>query len=276
MVKPMLAWNKSFDICKVKLPCLVSFKFDGIRCLTEHGKLQSRSGKPIPNKFINEILGTYDLHGMDGELTVKGDFNTVQSAVMSVEGRPDFTYRVFDKHNVHAAFHSRVCMYKDEISSHSYAPRVKAVDQVFCYKHSDILEYYERALDEGHEGIIIKDPYGFYKHGRSTFNEGLMLKLKPREDCEGVIIECRELEHNCDTDCKKKANLYGGGVLGSFVLDYEGKEVKVGSGFSDKDRDLYWNMRDNLLGKKVCFSHFGLSAKGIPRQPIFKAIRLEE
>ena len=38
------------------------------------------------------------------------------------------------------------------------------------------------------------------------------------------------------------------GTLGALVLDYKGNEVKVGSGFSDEQRQLYWKQKDDLIG----------------------------
>ena len=38
------------------------------------------------------------------------------------------------------------------------------------------------------------------------------------------------------------------GKLGAFVLDFRGNEVKVGSGFSDEQRDTYWQNREEIAG----------------------------
>lgn len=38
------------------------------------------------------------------------------------------------------------------------------------------------------------------------------------------------------------------GVLGAFVLDYKGSEVRVGSGFTDEQRSDYWQRRSSLPG----------------------------
>ena len=35
-------------------------------------------------------------------------------------------------------------------------------------------------------------------------------------------------------------------VLGAFVLNYKGNEVRVGSGFTDEQRVYYWEHRDEL------------------------------
>ena len=38
------------------------------------------------------------------------------------------------------------------------------------------------------------------------------------------------------------------GTLGAFVLKYNENEVKVGSGFTDEQRQEYWLHRDDLVG----------------------------
>ena len=38
------------------------------------------------------------------------------------------------------------------------------------------------------------------------------------------------------------------GTLGAFVLEYKGNEVKVGSGFTDEQREVYWRQRDRIAG----------------------------
>jgi len=68
-----------------------------------------------------------------------------------------------------------------------------------------------------------------------------------------------------------------GNKLGSIVVDYKGYELGVGSGFSDKDREYYWNNQDEIVGKIVEISYFEESSndKGTEslRFPVFKAVR---
>lgn len=39
------------------------------------------------------------------------------------------------------------------------------------------------------------------------------------------------------------------GMLGAFVLDFKGNEVRVGSGFTDQERLWFWQKRDSYIGK---------------------------
>lgn len=44
---------------------------------------------------------------------------------------------------------------------------------------------YEKARSEGHEGLIVKDPFGYYQRGKKSG----FWKLKPEEEADGVITE---------------------------------------------------------------------------------------
>src|SRR5690606_7804434 len=93
---PMLACSNIPRPEQIKFPVYASFKLDGIRCAIVNGHPLSRTLKPIPNRFIRHTLNMPCLRGLDGELMIKGDFNAVQSAVMSHSGKPEFVYYVFD------------------------------------------------------------------------------------------------------------------------------------------------------------------------------------
>jgi len=97
----------------------------------------------------------------------------------------------------------------------------------------------QRAIDGGYEGIMIKDPNAPYECKRSTS----WLKLKPFIE---VSLEVKEIEIGTGRN---------DGRLGAFVCEGEddGKAIRVnvGSGFSDTDRDSYWEGRESIVGKIV-------------------------
>ena len=45
-------------------------------------------------------------------------------------------------------------------------------------------------------------------------------------------------------------------TLGAIIVDYKGNKVKVGSGFSDIDRDYIWNNQKELVDKIVEVQYF--------------------
>ena len=98
--RPMLAGTCK-DVESLSYPVAVSPKLDGIRCTIVNGVPQTRSGKPIPNHFIRNTLTNPLLDGLDGELIIGKPtdpdvYRTTNSAVMSLDGTPTFSFHVFD------------------------------------------------------------------------------------------------------------------------------------------------------------------------------------
>ena len=93
-----------------------------------------------------------------------------------------------------------------------------------------------RAIEGGYEGIMIKDPEAGYECKRSV----AWLKLKPFIEVSLTVV---------DTEEGTGKNV---GKLGALVCegDDDGKRinVNVGSGFTDAERDIFWNSRSSVLG----------------------------
>lgn len=274
-MKPMLAYSKIPAKEDLVFPLLCSYKLDGIRCYIENGKLYSRNSKPIPNRHINAVLEALNLPDFDGELMIRGakDFNDVQSAVMSRDGMPDFYYNVFDLWSSPEKFRKRVEEYTFEASR--YKPFVRPVPQLIFNDYEEVELLMEQALRDGYEGLIMRDPKGLYKHGRSTLKQQGMLKLKYFKEAEAQIIGFKELMHNTDTSCKRAENMVGGDTLGAFEVRWLGKTFEVGSGegLTQAMRKELWDARHTLLGQMLTFKYQELSAAGVPRFPTYKVIR---
>ena len=96
-----------------------------------------------------------------------------------------------------------------------------------------------KAVAGGYEGIMIKDPDAGYECKRSV----AWLKLKPFIE---VSLEVVAVEEGTGKNV---------GKLGALVCEGEddGKRIRVnvGSGFTDTDRDSFWNSRSSLSGNIV-------------------------
>ena len=69
--------------------------------------------------------------------------------------------------------------------------------------------------------------------------------------------------------------------LGGITIDYKSNLVSVGSGFTDEERDYYWNNKDEIIGKIVDIQFFEESTNqkddGISlRFPTFKSVRSDK
>lgn len=289
MIKsPMLACSTQPDLAKINYPVYASFKLDGIRCLITGGKVLSRKLKQIPNKYIRSILENIPI-GLDGELMVQGTFNDVDSAVMSIEGKPDFRYFVFDRlpGTGNIPFSVRYKQLKTDYCQEYLGLAknfIEIVEQKLCNNASEVQSYYNLAIAAGWEGLILRDPNSPYKEGRSTLKQGWMLKVKPVNDTEATVYGKTELLHNENMPeinnvgnterNKQQAGMVGGETLGALLgLDKNGRPVKVGSGFTAAQRQEIWDNFEKYKGKQFTFKYQDLTPDGAYRFPVFKGWR---
>lgn len=284
--KPLLSGQLKWE--KLKYPVLVSPKLDGIRALSYKNKLYSRTLKLIPNKYIQDIAKQFPSR-FDGELIVgePNDPNCMQntsSGVMSFEGRPHFRYYAFDNFGRDTPFTDRLNSVKEWCRVLGN-PWVTAVEHVLCYDEAHVRYQIDRWVDNGYEGIMIRDPNGRYKYGRSTANEGILLKHKVFETEWAKVIGFEELMHNeneAEIDHlghQKRGHSNAGkvqsGMLGALIVQspvWE-KTFNLGSGFDQAQRIAIWANPEEYMGKTVEFTYQPHGTLDAPRTPIFKSFR---
>lgn len=289
ILKPMLASEVHLD--KLKYPIQVSPKLDGIRSLVINQKQLSRSFKSIPNKYVKKTLEGLLPDGIDGELVVGSVtdplcFTNSSSGIMSQDGEPDFTYYVFDYvfSDLGVGFKNRFAALTDLVDRLKN-PKVQLVPHKLVNNQEELLKAEEEFLAQGFEGLMIRDPNGPYKCGRSSTREGYLLKLKRFQDAEAVIVSCEELMHNDNIAEKdnfgrtkrstKKEGMVPAGILGKFVAKdvVSGLEFGCGGGFTLKQRKDLWDIRDSLPGKIMTYKAQNAGTKDLPRFPVFKGLR---
>lgn len=119
------------------------------------------------------------------------------------------------------------------------------------------------ANEKGWEGLML-NKNTVWKNKR---NNGI-LKVKSFKHadilCTGVV----------EGDGKYK------GTLGLIKCDYKGYELGVGSGFTDSQRNFFWNNPDEIVGKIVQIKYKGETQNkngGISVQfPIFEIVRTDK
>lgn len=289
--KPTLAVNADFS--KIQYPVYASPKLDGIRCSIVEGKALSRTLKPIPNKHIYGELSDHRLTGLDGELIVGSPtsatcYNESVSNVMAFDKTPAYTYYVFDYHDLPQATyrHRRDCML-ESLGNNAYGdfPQITLLEQNLLANEDDMLEYEAAKVADGYEGIILRSPNAPYKFGRSTVNEGYLLKVKRFEDSEAEIIGFEEEMFNGNEAgtnelgrtkrSTAKAGLTGKGTLGAFLVRDILTEVEfsVGTGLTAAQRAEAWGSRDRLVGELIKYKFFPVGVKDKPRHPVFLGMR---
>lgn len=144
-----------------------------------------------------------------------------------------------------------------------FAPQMKIKSE----KH--MLDVYNKIIQKGGEGIMIKQGSSLYSNGRSPH----MLKLKPAFDEEGVIIDY--------SDGKKDSKYEG--LLGGFVvrpllnmdkyhvLDKDDNHIYTVSGMDDYVRESY--LETHPIGTIITITHSGRTESGKPRFARYMRIR---
>jgi DNA ligase-1 len=158
---------------------------------------------------------------------------------------------------------------------------VKLVPQYLVATPEHLANTLTLALELGYEGLILRSPHAPYKYGRSTLNQGWMLKLKEFLDAEAEIIGIEELLHNENPaeigelgqtkHSHEKAGLVGGGVLGSFVCRWRNTYFNLGTGFNAQQRKEYYTK--DCIGKLAKFKYQGVGPNNKPRFPVFLGFR---
>lgn len=282
-MKPMLA-GKVDKVEKLRYPCVVQPKIDGIRCLMVDGVAMSRKLLPIPNEHIGAVLYRENLPPLDGELVIPGrPFNEVSGAIMSEDGKPDFRYMVFDIWGDPRPYAKRLM----ELNDTKWPKCIEVIESKVVGTADELLLYEDFCLQRGYEGVIVRSVDGKYKQGRSTTNEGYLLKLKRMEDAEAKIVAFEEEEQNNNVatrdalgNTKRSSHASGKegkGSLGAFIC-YSSKwadTFKVGTGFTAEQRDVYWRGRDLIKGKTIKYRYQAVGSVDKPRFPSFLGFRDE-
>ncbi len=292
--KPMLAADLKGQWDKLVYPQYGTTKLDGIRCLKIKGfGVVSRTFKPIANKHIRETLDAILPFQSDGEILSGSTFQECTHAVMSFDGAPDFKYNMFDlvtEGLEGETYLSRIEKLKIwyETLPPEHKVIIKLVLPTVLNSKAEIEAYEEECLSDGFEGVILRSGTSPYKSGRSTLNEGYLIKVKRFEDSEAIVMGYEELMNNNNVATKDnfgrsersshKDNLSGAGVLGALkVKDIKsGETFSVGSGFNAAQRKQYWEGKELLVGQIIKYKFFSVGVKDKPRHPIWLGFRSAE
>lgn len=289
IIKPMLAGT--YDASKAQFPYMATPKIDGIRFVMVDGVALSRSFKPIRNTHVQATLSRYLPDGIDGELTCGDTFQSSSSAIMSADGMPDFHCWVFDFVDPSAdciepycqRINSPILAGLESIS----AMRLTVLRPILVSDESQLRTVEEQYLEADHEGVMVRDPYGSYKFGRSTVKENTLLKVKRFLDDEAILIDVLEKQHNMneatqDAFGRTKRSTCQDGKVGAdtagtlVVRTADGIEFGIGTGFDETTRAQIWADPSAFIGQLVKYKYFPVGVKEKPRHPVFLGFRHQE
>jgi len=292
--KPMLAFQKRPNLSKITFPVLISPKIDGFRALAWGGSLVSRNLKPIQSDYVQNCFEALP-KGLDGELVV-GDptfdrtqvFRRTSSAVTRKNNDviEDLRYYIFDNFVTPGPFQDRFHVAKKFVQDQDW-PGLYIVEHVVVNSAEEALEFEARCVEQGYEGAMIRAINGPYKNGRSTENEGWLLKLKTFDASEARILDFYERMHN-ENEAEinalghterstKKEGMVPAGTLGGFEAEDVNTLVRFNLGrgrMTDPEAQEIWDHRRKYLGKVATYKFQGIT-KEKPRFPVFHGWRDE-
>ncbi len=226
---------------------LVSEKYDGMRTYWTGSKLITRNGHVIhaPKWFIEHLPS----QPLDGELWLgRGQFQqlmqVVRDKVPEHEAWARVQFMVFDLPRSLNPFYVRLQQLQ-QLVQQLQQPHVIAVPHHRFASHAEVKQWLMQVQQAGGEGLMLKRYDAPYLVGRSP----LLLKMKAYQDGEATVL----------------AYLPGKGkytgLMGALLVrDAQGRQFKIGSGFSDAQRQT-----PPAIGSVITYRFNGYTDRGLPR-----------
>lgn len=250
-----------------------SRKFDGKRMYIQDNIPYSRSNiechvNPVLH-ILEQVEELLDLDGLvngdyfvlDGECLYfengKENFQKGISLCQSEErkfGCDNICYVIFDmipkeNFNTKTQWHAFKTEYDMMIKafadlnkpSPSYSLIPTKMSSIFIARQDkDMSALSKLCYENNWEGLMYRNGDSPYEFKRSKN----LLKIKQMQDIELKLLRMEEGTGKYE------------GMLGAFIVDYQGYELNVGSGFTDDQRTKYWNNQQNYIGKFVKVQYF--------------------
>lgn len=244
---PQLALNYERETINNWQDYFYSEKLDGIRAYWDGQSLFTRQGKQIfaPTWFVDAFPDI----PLEGELWIgRNQFEATMAVVM--DSKPDdeawkqVRFMVFDMPASVDRFEKRYSDFKSLILNIDI-PHLGYVEHYPVEGEVALKEMLNAVDSIGGEGLMLRKLSGVYTAGRSDN----VLKMKVADDAEAEVV-----------------GYVGGkgkhqGRMGSLVVKMpDGKEFKIGTGFSDRQRE-----NPPALGVKITYRHNGFTHNGIPK-----------
>lgn len=269
-VEPMLAklYKDYFD--KINLSegeWLLQLKMNGMRCIATKDGLFTRKGeKYISCPHIHDSLKSFfQKHPkaiLDGELfnnEYRQQLNEISKLIRKTvhitksdleRSEKLVHYYIYDGYGFgldkeHPYHERKQWIDANIIGKYTHVAKVEDHD---INDQSDLDRHYQCFVDQGHEGVILRRKNMEYQNKRTKD----LLKVKPEDDDEGVILNISE----------GTGNWSGAGKI--ITLNWKGKIFDATfKGTYEQSVDFLKNKND-WIGKNVTFLYNGLTGKGTP------------
>ena len=243
-ILPMLA-NKWEDREKYILePFYVQPKLDGVRLVVSKSGCFSRTGKPVLG-VEHLARGLKDGEYLDGECYAPNKTFEEITSIFKMNPQ-NLEFHIFDYFDIN----------KPNLTFEERKKRIN-VDTFLVKNKSEVKGYHDLFVNQGYEGIMIRDPCSIYEVGKRS---NYLLKYKSFQTEEYPIVDVKE-----GTGREKGAAIWVCKVGDhTFSVRPEGTLESRKQLFSDKHK---------YIGKDLTVKFQNLTALGIPRFPVGLVVR---
>jgi DNA ligase-1 len=253
---PPLLLAESWDGVANPAGWWLSEKLDGVRAYWDGKQFLSRQGNRYhaPDWFV---AGLPDMP-LDGELWLgRKQFQRAVSIVRRQDKSDHWKqikFLMFDAPALDGEFEKRLRFVQDLATKHS-SEYVVAHAHDRCRDIDHLTAELARVETLGGEGLMLRQPGSLYVAGRSS----TLLKVKRFLDAEARVVG-----HEPGKGRHK-------GRLGALQVELaDGTKFSVGTGFSDKEREV-----PPAVGSWIQFRYQELSEAGVPRFPSYVGVRTD-
>ena len=248
---------------------VMSEKYDGVRGLWDGKKLISRGNKMIHAPIF--FTQNFPPFMIDGELILdknstkigeildtnnSSNFQNLCKIVADLHGKDewkDVKFMIFDVPNAKGNLNQRLQILKDFLHQNPNK-FIKIIEQKPVVSRTNLDAFLDEITKRGGEGVVVQDPLAPYIHTRSD----KILKYKKTKDAECKVIA----HHKGKGKFSKKF-----GALSCVDLK-SGARFKIGSGFSEKERE-----NPPKIGEIITYQYQNLTHEGKPRFAVFLRVR---
>jgi len=276
VILPMLAHPIDKYKKKIKYPCFVQPKLDGVRSLAywvgDEVVFHSRKGKvynvPHLAKQVKEFLPKDMI--LDGEIYIhRESFQTLSSWVKKLRDETSLLqYHVYDcillneRKADFTARNARLRSWYLKSALCATGHDVKYVETLEASTEDDVYSLQKKWAGEGYEGAIVRNRAGVYKMKHRSSD---LLKVKSFQDAEYKVIGCNPGEGKFKDFAIWTCEMSDGGD--PFTV--------VNKGTAEERTEMLRNA-DNYIGRWLKVKFFAFTDSGLPRFPVGTGFRLPE
>lgn len=274
LVKPMLCDQYDFDDSKLeKITWKASTKLDGLRTMLYYKDgviyTSSRGGKDYnvaatyirEDEYLKTLFEENPTLILDGELYRHG-WNLQKISGLGrletlTEDHKELQFYCYDIVDESKTFKERY----EILQTLNQTDKFVVVEHLDVKGNDNINKLHDKYIDQGYEGLVLRDPSKTYKCGSRS---NRMLKVKKFTDAEFEVIDL--VEGLRDEDL-------------CFLLKTEdGNQFKAKPIGDRQLKQWYRDNLDSLIGKMATVKYFGFTntENPVPNLPVLKSFRLNE